>query len=79
MIKNVVFDIGDVQNVPILRDDSNFEQQASVDIFIRYGTELLDRVGVIEQVDTAAEYVTSQEKNLIDTNADLAQTISVVL
>jgi hypothetical protein len=46
------------------------EPRASLDLFVRFGTELIDRVGIIEQVDATGT---------IDGNAGLIQMISVVL
>jgi len=77
--KIALYDIGDVLNVPYKLDNSQLEPRASVDLFVRFGTELLDRVGVIETVETAAGYVTNQTPGFDEPNPDLAEVITVVL
>jgi hypothetical protein len=77
--KIALYDIGDVLNVPYKLDNSQLEPRASVDLFVRFGTELLDRVGVIETVETAAGYVTNQTLGFDEPNSDLAEVITVVL
>jgi hypothetical protein len=70
-LQNVsLYNVGDVQNVPFKLDNSQLEPRAVVDLFIRYGTSLLDRVGVIETVEIAASY---------EGKPDLTETITVVL
>jgi hypothetical protein len=70
LAKIALYDIGDVKNIPYRLDNSQLEPRASLDLFVRFGTELIDRVGIIEQVDATGT---------IDGNAGLIQTISVVL
>lgn len=77
--KLALYDIGDVQNVPYKLDNSQLEPRASVDLFIRFGTKLLDRVGWIDTVDIGAKYETVDLTPAFDENVDLAQTIRVVL
>ncbi len=74
-----LYDVGDVLNVPYRLDNSQLEPRASVDLFVRFGTELLDRVGVIETVETSSDYVTNQTLGFDEVNADLAEVITVVL
>lgn len=57
--KIALYDLGDVLNVPYKLDNSQLEPRSSVDLFVRFGTELLDRVGAIETVATTAGYVTN--------------------
>lgn len=77
--KIALYDIGDVLNVPYKLDNSQLEPRASVDLFVRFGTELLDRVGVIETVETTSNYVTNQTKGFDEVNPDLAEVITSVL
>lgn len=65
-----LYDLGDVLNVPVVRDEAQFEPRAALDLFVRFGTQLLDRVGIIETVGTNAGF---------DGNPDLATVITVVL
>lgn len=74
-----LYDIGDVLNVPYRLDNSQLEPRASVDLFVRFGTTLLDRVGAIETVEVESGYVTNGSLELDETNPDLAETITVVL
>lgn len=77
--KIALYDVGDVLNVPYKLDNSQLEPRASVDLFVRFGTELLDRVGWIDTVETSAGYVTNQTPGFDETNPDLAEVITVVL
>lgn len=72
--KIALYDTGDVQNIPFKLDNSQLEPRASVDLFVRFGTELLDRVGAVETVTIDAAY-----RTLESDNPDLADTITVVL
>ena len=64
-----VYDMGEVQDLTTLLD-AQLEERASLDLFIRFGTKLLDNVGIVETVATAADF---------DGKVDLAETIAVVL
>ena len=77
--KIALYDVGDVLNVPYKLDNSQLEPRASVDLFVRFGTELLDRVGWIDTVEMDAGYVTNQTQGFDDPNPDLAEVITVVL
>lgn len=77
--KIALYNLGDVLNVPYKLDNSQLEPRSSVDLFVRFGTELLDRVGVIETVETSARYVTNQTPGFDEPNPDLAEVITVVL
>lgn len=74
-----LYDTGDVQNVPFPLDKSQLEPRASVDLFVRFGSKILDRVGAIEVVSVAAGYETVSLTPEFDANPDLAQDITVVL
>ena len=74
-----LYNTGDVQNIPFLLDKNHFEPRASVDLFVRFGSKILDRVGAIEVVRIAAEYETVDLTPGFDANPDLAQDITVVL
>ena len=77
--KIALYDLGDVLNVPYKLDNSQLEPRSSVDLFVRFGTELLDRVGVIETVETSAGYVTNQTPGFDEPNPEQAEVITVVL
>lgn len=77
--KIALYDVGDVLNVPYKLDNSQLEPRASVDLFVRFGTELLDRVGWIDTVEVDAGYVTNQTPGFDETNPNLAEVITVVL
>lgn len=68
--KIALYNVGEVQNIPFKLDNSQLEPRAAVDLFIRYGTSLMDRVGVIETVEIAASY---------EGKPDLSETVTVVL
>lgn len=70
LAKIALYDKGDVKNIPYLLDNSQLEPRANLDLFVRFGTELLDRVGEIAQVDSTGTF---------DGNVELIQVISVVL
>jgi hypothetical protein len=69
-----IYDISDVQDIPFPLDNSQLEPRAVLDVFVRFGTTLLDNVGIIETLDIDGNYITNAE---IDPN--LAQEIPVVL
>ncbi len=50
-----------------------------MDLFVRFGSKILDRVGAIEVVGIAAGYETVDLTPGFDANPDLAQDITVVL
>ena len=77
--KIALYDVGDVLNVPYKLDNSQLEPRASVDLFVRFGTELLDRVGWIDTVEMDAGYVTNRTQGFDDPNLDLAEVTTVVL
>lgn len=77
--KIALYDVGDVLNVPYKLDNSQLEPRSSVDLFARFGTELLDRVGVIETVATTAGYVTNQTLGFDGADPEQAEVITVVL
>lgn len=77
--KIALYDVGDVLNVPYKLDNSQLEPRASVDLFVRFGTELLDRVGWIDTVEMDAGYVSNQTPGFDEPNPDLAEVITVVL
>jgi hypothetical protein len=79
LAKVALYDVGDVQDVPYPLDNSQLEPRATLDIFVRVGSELADQVGTIETVAVDAEYVSNQSTDITDTNPDLSQSITVVL
>lgn len=77
--KIALYDVGPVLSVPYRMDGSSLEPRAIVDLFVRFGTELLDRVGIIDTVIANSEYVTSQATDISDVNADIGMVITVQL
>lgn len=47
-----VFDIGNIMRVPYAMDSDHLEPRAIVDLSVRFGSELLDNVGIIETVES---------------------------
>lgn len=74
-----LYNTGDVQNIPFPLDKSQLEPRASVDLFVRFGSKILDRVGAIEVVGITARYETVDLTPGFDANPDLAEVITVVL
>lgn len=74
-----LYNTGDVQDVPFKLDNAQLEPRASLDLFVRFGTDIKDNVGAIETVSIQSEYVTNQGQSLDVTNPDLAETVIVVL
>jgi len=74
-----LYDVGDVLDVAYKLDNAQLEPRASVDLFVRFGTELLDDVGWIDVVEVGSEYVTNQTLGFDEPNADLSETFNVVL
>lgn len=74
LAKIALYDISDAQDIPFPLDNSQLEPRAVLDLFVRFGTELLDNVGIIETVEVGSEYLTAAE-----INPDLTQEISIVL
>lgn len=70
-----LFDAMDVQNVPFPMDDNHLEPRALFDFRVRFGTRLLDTVGIIETVNVAADYAVEG----VTPDPDLADVIVVVL
>lgn len=61
-----VFRIGPVQNITQKLDDAKIEARAALDIFVRFGTKLLDRVGYVATVEIDAEYPDTVAEEVID-------------
>ena len=74
-----LYNVGDVLNVPYKLDNSRFEQRSNIDLFIRVGTELLDRVGIIEELEISSEYITNQTLDFNQSNQEIARVITVML
>lgn len=77
--KIALYNVGDVLNVPYKLDNSQLEPRASVDLFVRFGTELLDRVGVIDTVNVSAGVVTNQTLGFDGADPEQVEVITVVL
>ena len=66
--KIALSDVGEVKDVPFKLDTNQLEPRAALDLFVRFSTELLDRVGIIEKVHVTAEYEESDEIDEFDAN-----------
>lgn len=79
--KIVLFDVGDILDVPFKMDNDYYEPRAVIDLFIRFGRQILDRVGIIDTVNTNSKFVTNQSLSLDagNVNAELNQQITVIL
>ena len=55
-----VFEVGDVQDIPVPRDNARFEPRAVLDIRVRYTGTLIDDVGIIETVEISGTVTNSQ-------------------
>jgi hypothetical protein len=47
---------GPVTNTSITRDNASIEARCMLELFIRFGTRLLDRVGIIETIEADGTY-----------------------
>lgn len=61
------YDSGPVTNISTLLDQSKIEPRASVDLFLRFGSRVLDRVGIIETVAIDGEYTDTESDEVIQT------------
>lgn len=77
--KLAVYAVGDVLSIPFKMDNSQFEPRASVDIFVRFGAEILDRVGWIEGVEIGAGFTTNQAPGFDNLDPNLAEEFLIVL
>ncbi len=75
----ILFDMGDILDIPFLIDNDYLEPRAAIDLFIRFGRELLDRVGIIDTVNIQSQFVTNQSLNISSINPDLTGQITVIL
>lgn len=76
--ENIVFyDFGPVGFVPFRRDNDHLEPRATLDVFMRYGVSITDRVGAIENVQIGTELATDSSAPNYD--PDLAGSIDVDL
>ena len=65
-----------VTNLAIVLDNSSIEERAGLDIFVRFGTDLLDTgAGMINTVSIEGEYETVDITAQFDANDDLTHTI----
>jgi len=65
--KIACFNTGPVNNITLKLDNSTMEPRAAVDLFIRFGTRVLDRVGIIDTVRIEGEYPEAESASVIDT------------
>lgn len=73
-----LYDTTDVLNIPFKFDDSSLEPRASMDLLVRFGSELLDNVGIIETIGVEAKYVENMALGFIP-DVNLTQNIFVSL
>lgn len=70
LAKIALYAVGDVMDVPYKLDNNQFEPRSIVDVSLRFGSELIDTVGIIESIEVSAEF---------DEKADLSTVFTVVL
>lgn len=70
LAKIALYNTGDVTNVPYKLDNSQLEPRSSLDLFVRFGTSLLDVVGAIDTVSMEAKF---------DSKPALTETDAIVL
>lgn len=70
LAKIALYDTGDVINAPYKLDNSQLEPRSSLDLFVRFGTSLLDVVGAIDMVSMEAKF---------DSKPSLTETDTIVL
>lgn len=58
------YDSGPVNNLAIKLDNSTIEPRAAFDMFLRFGSRVLDRVGAIETVVIDGEYPGAESEDL---------------
>lgn len=68
------YETGDVLNISTVLDKSVIEPRASVDLFVRFGAELLDRVGIIETVTTTGQ----TDQDIDDEDIDIVAVASSI-
>lgn len=56
-----LYDNSDAGHIPFKLDNEQLEQRSSVDLFVRFGVKLLDRVGAIQYVNIAGEFEDKEE------------------
>ena len=69
------YDIGDVLNISTALDKSVIEPRAAVDLFVRFGAIIIDRVGAIETVTNIGQ----TDQAIDEENIDIVATAPVVL
>ena len=67
-----LYDKTEVLNIPFPLDGAQMEPRAAMDLFIRFGSKIIDRVGVIEVINVISTYQRP-------TNIDLSKNINIVL
>lgn len=72
-----LYDHADIQNAPFQIDSTRYEPRATIDLFIRFGSSLVDRVGVIENAQIDAGLITLE--TFPNVNQDLGDIILVNL
>lgn len=58
------YDSGPVNNLAIRLDNSAIEPRAGFDMFLRFGSAVMDRVGIIETVVTTGGYKDTESEDL---------------
>lgn len=58
------YDTGPVNNISTKLDNATIEPRAAVDLFVRFGSRVVDRVGIIDTVEISGEY---EGSSVIDT------------
>jgi hypothetical protein len=66
-----IYDVGPINDTTITQDASIRKPRASMDVMVRFGTKLLDEVGIIQTAITDAEYTNLDD----DGNTDEITTV----
>lgn len=75
-----LYDHADIQTLPFQIDATRYEPRATIDLFVRFGTELLDRVGVIDAMNGVivdAEYITQESSP--DVKEELSDILTITV
>lgn len=61
------YDTGPVNNIPTRLDNAQYEPRASIDLMLRFGTRLLDRVGIIQTVEIENAFTGVESSEIVET------------
>lgn len=61
------YDTGAVNNISTKLDNATIEPRAAMDLFVRFGSRVVDRVGIIDTVQIEGQYPDAISSEVIDT------------